>query len=203
MNAPARPRTRLREYGAVTPPQTIPPLILQSHPATPARVALAASVAMSGTPDGLQLVYTVAGDCRALRVPPAVENPGPTDGLWRHTCLEAFVAVEGEAAYHEFNFSPSGQWAVYRFDSERVRAADEPPTQGQPTIQAQASAERLALTAHLPWALLPAPGAVWFVGLSAVIEEADGRLSYWALQHPEPQPDFHHPAGRLLRLAFP
>ena len=187
----------------MTPLQTIPPLILQSHPATLAGVALAASVAVSWTPEGLQLVYTVAGDCSTLLVPPAVENPGPADGLWRHTCLEAFVAIEGETAYREFNFSPSGQWAVYRFDSERVRAADESPTKGHPAIQAQASAERLALTAHLPWTLLLAPGTVWFVGLCAVIEETGGRLSYWALEHPEPQPDFHHLASRTLRLAFP
>lgn len=33
----------------------------------------------------------------------------------------------------------------------------------------------------------------WLVGLSAVIEEAEGTRSYWALAHPADKPDFHHP----------
>jgi hypothetical protein len=32
----------------------------------------------------------------------------------------------------------------------------------------------------------------WRLGMSAVIEEASGRKSYWALAHPSGQPDFHH-----------
>ena len=36
--------------------------------------------------------------------------------------------------------------------------------------------------------------------MSAVIETDDGRLSYWALAHPAPQPDFHHRAGWTARL---
>jgi hypothetical protein len=39
------------------------------------------------------------------------------------------------------------------------------------------------------------------LALSAVIEEADGRLSYWALTHPAAKPDFHHAEG--FALAFP
>jgi hypothetical protein len=35
-------------------------------------------------------------------------------------------------------------------------------------------------------------GAAWRLGLSAVIEEAGGRQSYWALAHPQGRPDFHH-----------
>jgi len=31
----------------------------------------------------------------------------------------------------------------------------------------------------------------WRLSLSAVIEQADGRLSYWALAHPPGKPDFH------------
>jgi hypothetical protein len=34
--------------------------------------------------------------------------------------------------------------------------------------------------------------APWLLNLSAVIEEASGRKSYWALTHPSGEPDFHH-----------
>ena len=35
------------------------------------------------------------------------------------------------------------------------------------------------------------------------IEETDGTLSYWALAHPSPKPDFHHPDGFVLELPQP
>ena len=31
------------------------------------------------------------------------------------------------------------------------------------------------------------------LGLSAILEEEDGTISYWALAHPPGRPDFHHP----------
>ena len=35
----------------------------------------------------------------------------------------------------------------------------------------------------------------WRLGLSAVIEDANGDISYWALAHPPGKPDFHHADG--------
>jgi hypothetical protein len=160
-------------------------------------------VAVSLNSTGLQLVYVVAGNCAALRIPHATDRPGPADGLWRHTCLEAFVAVDGDSAHREFNFSPSGQWAIYSFASERVRMPGEVNPAIQPSIQIHSDSEQLTLTAQVPWTTLPPRGCTLCLGLSAVIEEADGHLSYWALQHPCDQPDFHHPAARALRLALP
>jgi hypothetical protein len=40
------------------------------------------------------------------------------------------------------------------------------------------------------------------LGLSAVIEEERGMLSYWALKHPTGRPDFHHPDAFALELAW-
>jgi hypothetical protein len=49
---------------------------------------------------------------------------------------------------------------------------------------------------------LPA-GSTWQLGLSAVVEEAGGGKSYWALAHPPGQPDFHSPDCFALELAPP
>ncbi len=154
--------------------------------------------------EGLRLCYTLRGNTSALRIPvPAA--PVPTDGLWQHTCLEAFVAADGETAYREFNFSPSSEWAAYRFSSERQR--DEPAEAHErvllPPPQTRLSPRSLTLTARLPTSALPRSPATLCLGLSAVVEELDGRLSYWALQHPHARPDFHHRDGRALRLAPP
>ena len=59
-----------------------------------------------------------------------------------------------------------------------------------PRIDTLIAPARLSLHATLELRALP-PGP-WRLGLSAVIEEANGRLSYWALAHPAGRPDFHH-----------
>ena len=45
-----------------------------------------------------------------------------------------------------------------------------------------------------------ADDASWRMAISAVIEETNGRLSYWALGHPPGKPDFHHPDCFALEL---
>jgi hypothetical protein len=55
-----------------------------------------------------------------------------------------------------------------------------------------------------PEVLLALPGASALrLALSAVIEETDGHLSYWALAHPAERPDFHHRDGFVLALEPP
>ena len=136
----------------------------------------------------LVLRYVVTGRTSDLRLPPVVA-PERSDGLWRHTCFEAFVRASPGAAYYEFNFAPSTQWAAYRFSGTRsgMRVAGGI---GAPRIDVQSSGGCYELRAALE---LDLPGdAVWQVGLSAVIEEAGGGTSYWALAHPPGKPDFHH-----------
>jgi hypothetical protein len=163
---------------------------------------LEVSVSVGWTAGSLQLVYAIAGNIAALRVP-APTGPGPADGLWQHTCLETFVSAEADAAYREFNFSPSGQWAAYRFAFERQRDTTTAPDLPAPVMQLAVAPTLLTLDVHLLLAALPSTALHLELALCAVIEELDGRLSYWALQHPQARPDFHHPAGRLLRLALP
>ena len=181
------------------------PLRLQVHPGEqgPAGLGVSASLDLVASDDGpgWLLRYRLEGDIDALALPPPAV--GATDGLWRHTCLEAFVSAKGDAGYREFNFSPSGQWAAYRFAGERLRDTATAPDQPAPAIQLAVTPTLLTLDVHLPLDALPSPAPHLALALCAVIEEHDGRLSYWALQHPKARPDFHHPAGRALRLALP
>jgi hypothetical protein len=187
----------LTKYGPVNTPSPTHTHALQRHPATPAGVALSLAVQVHVDETEWVLQYRLLGPMAALRIP-LNASTGPADGLWQHTCFEAFVGAEGEAAYREFNFSPSGQWAAYRFQTERVRDTAADVT--QPALHVSTTTDELQLTARLPVASLPA-GPVVALGLCAVVEEADGRLSYWALAHPKDRPDFHHRDGRALRLA--
>jgi hypothetical protein len=121
------------------------------------------------------------------------------DGLWRHTCFEAFVAVDGTSAYREFNFAPSGEWAAYAFRDYRSSIPLE--LDEDPEITSRATADCLELDAVLT-ASWPTPTAQEKVrlGLSAVVEDESGALSYWALKHPTGKADFHHRACFALEL---
>ncbi len=144
-------------------------------------------------------------DCRcragALRLPEARPSVA-ADELWRHTCCELFVGIAGDAAYREFNWSPSGQWAAYGFSAYRVRvplAAD--PAVPAPELEFAPGAEGWTLQARLAATALPGVAAGRIeLGLAAVLEAADGKLSYWALRHAAAQPDFHRRESFTLRL---
>jgi hypothetical protein len=138
-------------------------------------------------PGNLILSYVVSGRISDLRMPPVVAATR-ADELWRHTCFEAFVRPSAGPGYYEFNFSPSTQWAAYQFSGYRsgMRVATEIAA---PRIKVRSTAESYTLQASLELEGLSVP---WRLGLSAVLEETNGRKSYWALAHPPGKPDFHH-----------
>ena len=140
----------------------------------------------------LVLHYFVTGKMRELSLPRAT-TPARGEGLWQHTCFEAFVRASPNAAYYELHFAPSMQWAAYRFSEYRngMRVASE---MSAPRFDVQSTGECYELQASLELDRLSSlpSNTVWRVGLSAVIEETSGRKSYWALAHPPGKADFHH-----------
>jgi hypothetical protein len=162
------------------------------------------SVSCRRDADGsLHLRYRLEGDAQRWRLPAAVAGAGRADELWRHTCLEAFVAGRGSSEYREFNFSPSGEWAAYAFTAYRAGMTVLKLSCG-PALRWQRAADQLELGATLPAEALPADERVLRLALSAVIEEQSGTISYWALNHPARhpggQPDFHHPESFALEI---
>src|SRR5262249_47269918 len=137
--------------------------------------------------------YAVTGKVGNLSLPPAT-SPTRAEELWQHTCFEAFVRSSTSDPYYEFNFAPSTQWAAYQFDGYR-RGMRVASNISAPAIEVQASSERFTLQASLQLDQLSKllRDARWRLGLSALLEETNGRKSYWALAHPPGKPDFHHP----------
>ncbi len=135
--------------------------------------------------------YIITGAMADVAVPEE-STPRRTDRLWERTCCEAFFGLRDRDDYFEFNFSPSTEWAVYRFANYRQGMT---PVDGVlPHIEVRRSDERLELVAVIDSSLLPR-SQTSRIGLSAVIEERAGRKSYWALAHPSAKPDFHHPSS--------
>jgi|SRR6478672_2253833 hypothetical protein len=166
---------------------------LKLHPDSPCGAATHIEVNVARPHAGsLVLSYFVTGKICDLRLPPVV-TAVRAEELWQHTCFEAFVGTSANAAYYEFNFAPSTQWAAYRFSGYRngMCVADEVSA---PVIEVQWSPECYTLRASLAldWSSRLPRDAGWRLGLSALIEETSGRKSHWALAHPPGKADFHH-----------
>ena len=173
---------------------------LTRHPASPrSPVDSIGVVANRLRGGGLSLVFAVTGDISRLRLP--ISGGGERrDGLWRHSCFEAFVRLPKRNDYLELNLSPSGDWAAYRFDGYRngMASVEFSP----PSIRCETAGDQLGVVAGMDFADLEPFNSdeTWQVGLSAVIEADDGSLSYWALVHPPGAADFHHPDCFVLEL---
>jgi hypothetical protein len=161
--------------------------VLERHSTTPCAALRGIEVLVQPQPGRLRLRYVLEGDIDRLRIPPRSADP-----LWRHTCCELFLMQAGEKRYREFNFSPSGEWAAYEFSRYREGAPLAAP---DPGIRLRQESDRLELEAAVD-----IPEGPIRVGLSAVIEDREGILSYWALRHAPGKPDFHHPDAFALEL---
>ncbi len=178
--------------------------ILSCHPSSRSEPVRAIQVLLLRSPAAdLHIFFRLHGDISGIRLPSAA-LPRSAAGLWQHTCFEAFVAVEGQPSYYEFNLAPSGEWAAYAFRDYRDGG---PPANRvrPPRIAVRCTETRLELDALIQLDGLYAinPRAPLRVGLSAVVEASHGTLSYWALKHPPGKPDFHHVDTFALRIEPP
>lgn len=172
---------------------------LLPHPDAPAltvRSVIARIVSLDA--NWLRLRWRVEGSERL--VVPTFAGKGRADGLWKTTCFEFFLQEPGAAAYAELNLSPSERWNAYDFSGYRQGMAER-PLPHEPTCSARIGQSLAIFDAAVPAAGLPP--LPWRYGLSAVIEEEGGHLSYWAIAHPEGPPDFHSPACFAGELAAP
>jgi hypothetical protein len=145
--------------------------------------------------EALKIGYSISGDTARIRIPP----PRPVrfaDDLWRHTCCELFVKGRGLEEYREFNFSPSGEWAAYAFQTYRKRSSLDLQSMS-PKISVRTLPVKLQVDAAVS---VDSSNEKLILGISCVIEQDDGSLSYWALKHPPGKPDFHHADSFALEL---
>jgi len=162
---------------------------LVRHPDAPPGAVQSIDAELERLPGGAIATFRVRGDIAKLVIPaPAATER--TDGLWRTTCFELFVAGEG-AGYCEFNFSPSGQWAAYEFDDYRAGMRN---SLAEVETEIYQSNNALDFSAKIK-AEFPNPA---LVGMTAVIEESDGAISYWSTAFAPGKPDFHAEAVRSL-----
>jgi hypothetical protein len=177
---------------------------LRAHPTTPNPDVTSIAAELDRTADDSLLVRFRLRGARARLAIPQPATPRMARDLWRHTCFEAFVALAGDAAYHEYNFSPSGEWAVHAFRGYRDGGFVEDESL-RPAIHADVRGDGLDVEARFSLARLSSRHARLpvDVGLCAVVEASDGTLSYWAIRHLADRPDFHRREAFALHLETP
>jgi hypothetical protein len=184
------------------PIELISALPLCCHPdsASSSIASIFVSVARQAS-DVLLLSYHMEGRIAELSFPPPAMAVR-TDGLWKTTCCEAFVRSGENAGYVEFNFSPSTRWAAYRFSAYRDGMRSVTVNRA-PEIKFNSEEDAATLVATLDLGSLGsgAKGQPIRLGMSMVVEDNQGSLSYWAFRHPQGKPDFHHPDGLALQIA--
>jgi hypothetical protein len=168
---------------------------LVAHPDRPPSSLRSVIVEVRRDGDELLLTFIVEG-LEHVALPDRAAS-SRTDGLWKTTCCELFLAAVGSDAYFEFNYSPSTQWAAYRFDSYRAGGCDLPLSVA-PHVDRES-----AYLVEVRQNLSDLPPGPLLMSLTAVIEEADGTKSYWALAHAPGPPDFHNRATFIATLPVP
>lgn len=138
----------------------------------------------------LRLRYQVA--CAGLKWPSASTSERAFE-LWKTTCFELFLKEEGSSEYIELNFSPSGKWDCYHFESYR---SPQPPTRYN-DCQVNFLKQELGLVEvevrldKMPQMLL--------ANATAVIEDESG-INYFAYEHAKDKADFHHQSALLIKF---
>lgn len=136
-----------------------------------------------------------------IRWPSADTSPQRRSGLWESTCFECFIGVGDADTYIESNLSPSGHWQAFEFEAYREIAvpADTVRVAGQSDANTRDPC-RMNCTIDIEHPRFVTSD--WYIAPTAVLEDLQGKLHYYALSHPTGRPDFHLAASRSLLLPF-
>src|ERR1700680_2208946 len=164
-------------------PSATQPTVLLAHPSTPNNAVRSLGVHLRAEEPGvLVFQYSLDADMSRVRVPSSGAG-ARADTLWKHTCFEAFVAPADAPGYHEFNFSPSLDWAIYRFSAYREGMS---PAGRAPEISVHRGDDGLELESLVRLGDLAdlRDARHLRIALAAVIEDGNGRSSYCGRRHP-------------------
>ncbi|BBD68400.1 hypothetical protein NIES4072_42870 [Nostoc commune NIES-4072] len=149
---------------------------------------IAGNIARNG--NQLAIRYMLEGNLKEIAIAPPSNTPSRKHELWEDTCFEFFLGIKDSAQYWEFNLSPAGHWNVYRFDGYRQGMQEETAFEKLPfNVQNQADGLILVLDVDLD-KIISAEQAVE-LGITTVIKNRNGEVTYWALTHQGVKADFH------------
>jgi len=165
---------------------TLHPFNQSNTPSPP----LSVKGAISLQDNKINVLFRMLGEINNIFFPKLTQRPSRKDELWNTTCCELFVAKSGQPGYWEYNLSPSHDWAIFKFSNYRTAKTDDLSiTEIDINTKIDKNSEfELNTILKLPGALI---GQNLEIGVSSVIQNTLGEISYYALSHPVEKPDFH------------
>jgi hypothetical protein len=157
---------------------------------------IAGNIARNG--NQLAIRYILEGDLKEIAIVLPSNTPSRKHELWKDTCFELFIGIKNSTQYWEFNLSPAGHWNVYHFDGYRQGIQEEIAFENLPfNIQNQGDSLVLALNIDLDKIILE---QAIEIGITTVIRDRDGKVTYWALTHKGAEADFHLRDSFIIEL---
>jgi hypothetical protein len=138
----------------------------------------------------LKITFILSDPLNLIIIPAPAKKPLRKNRLWEQTCFEFFIKTKDADPYWEFNLSPSGDWNIYRFEKYRTGMAEETAFSTLP-FRVTHPSDSLKMILEININIFFPPDQPLNVGISAVIKNNHGEITYWALAHPGPKPDFH------------
>jgi len=148
----------------------------------------------------LSMQYSVIGEIEKILVPKPTDSAARKHDLWKATCFEFFLAHKERLEYWECNLSPSGDWNLYAMDAYRQVNMREESAFSQLPFEFAKTKNELSLSTAVNLSRLLSPLQPLQIGITAIIQTADGNETYWALAHSGTQADFHLRESFVIEL---
>ncbi|MEH2193278.1 MAG: DOMON-like domain-containing protein [Nostoc sp.] len=164
---------------------------------SPPNLTIAGNIARNG--NKLAICYMLEGDLKEITIFHPSNTPSRKHELWKETCFEFFLGINNSVQYWEFNLSPAGHWNVYRLDGYRQGMQEETAFE-KLQFDVQNQGEGLALVLDLDFGKIISVEQAIEVGITTVVKDRGGEVTYWALTHRGAEADFHLRDSFIIKL---
>lgn len=158
-------------------------------PSSPPKITI--DCELNTTSDSVFISYKVQGELPAIDLGEGHPHHARVIKLWEKSCFELFMK-NAEDNYIEFNFSPEFEWNCFYF-AKKGDALAEYARMDLVKVDILLSLDVFHLIVELDKKKFPEnffKGQL-NAGITSVIKEKNGKLSYWALSHHDTRPNFH------------
>ena len=146
---------------------------------------------LNTTESSVFISYKVSGELAGIDLGHGEPNHSRVIKLWEKTCFELFLKTK-EDSYIEFNFSPEFEWNCFYFQKKGDTLVEYARYDSVKT-DILLSLDVFHLIVELDKSKFPDGffhGQV-NAGITSVIKEKNGKITYWALSHHDTRPNFH------------
>ena len=142
-------------------------------------------ISISSSTKVISICYRIKGSLENIQWPNKKYTNGG-DELWHSTCFECFFGSACTSEYYEFNQSPGGDVAFYKFAHYRGKKR---PYDTSSDYTFSLALDEFECFARIDMPLPYRPP--FYIGPAAIIKDNQNELHYFGISHPEKGPDFH------------